>query len=106
MSITVNGVNDSPFVPAAKTFRGWKNTPKTISLARLLRGSRDPEGVPLIVQNVSAPSLGTLVVNANGSVTITPPPDFLGQITFTYEVTDGVNPPQTVGVTLKIRRRP
>jgi uncharacterized repeat protein (TIGR01451 family) len=52
-------------------------------------GQPVPVGVPLPVTN------GTVTINANGTITVTPDKDFVGVITFPYEVTT----PQGVKVT-------
>jgi Bacterial Ig domain len=49
----------------------------------------DPEGDPLTAVQVTPPSHGTLVLNANGSFTYTPAAGFAGQDTFTYQASDG-----------------
>ncbi|MGH7137805.1 MAG: DUF4214 domain-containing protein, partial [Pirellulales bacterium] len=55
----------------------------------VLVGDTDPAGLPLTAQLVSAPTNGSLVLNADGSFTYTKGPNFSGLDSFTYQVTDG-----------------
>lgn len=62
----------------------------------------DPEGatVSVVASSVTAPAHGSVSVNADGSFTYTPTPDFAGTDAFTYSVTDGtlVSAPATVSI--------
>jgi hypothetical protein len=51
----------------------------------------DPEGEPLEVISVTAPSNGTSVLNGDGTVTYTPTPGFFGTDQFTYTIRDNAN---------------
>ena len=55
----------------------------------LLRGASDVEGGALAVVNTTSPASGTLVAGRNGSFTYVPNPNFSGQDSFDYVVTDG-----------------
>jgi VCBS repeat-containing protein len=68
----------------------------------------DPENDPISVVpgSVSAPSNGTVSVNADGSFTYTPNPSFTGVDTFTYRVADAGAESNTATVTITIRPRP
>ncbi|WP_433827507.1 Ig-like domain-containing protein [Actinoplanes sp. CA-015351] len=50
--------------------------------------SIDRQGRAVTVTEVGTPAHGTVVLNANGSVTYTPDPGFIGTDTFTYTVVD------------------
>lgn len=57
-------------------------------LIPVLTNDRDPEGGPLTVASVGAPSNGSAVIEGGG-VRYTPDPDFAGVDTFTYTASDG-----------------
>ena len=51
----------------------------------------DPEGEPMEVISVTAPSNGTAVLNGDGTVTYTPTPGFFGNDQFTYTMRDNAD---------------
>ena len=65
----------------------------------LLNNDRDPDGTinPATLQLGAAPQNGTVVINADGSVTYTPNRSFIGTDRFTYRVKDntGLVSPET-----------
>jgi hypothetical protein len=67
------------------------STPVTISV---LDDDSDPDGHDFDITTVTNPSNGTVTVNADGTVTYTPNPGFVGVDTFTYTICelDGVSP--------------
>ena len=50
---------------------------------------QDPDGDLLTVVSITQPDNGIAVLNANGTVTYTPPAGFRGQARFTYTIDDG-----------------
>ena len=54
----------------------------------VLANDTDPDGDPLTVVSASATN-GTVVVNANGTITFTPNANFNGSATITYTISDG-----------------
>lgn len=54
----------------------------------VLANDRDPNHDPLRLEGVGAPAHGTAVANADGTVTYTPAPGFLGTDSFVYRVAD------------------
>lgn len=65
-----------------------KNTPVTIAV---LANDSDPQGLPLSVASVTQGAHGTVVINANNTVTYTPAPKFTGSDSFAYSCTNGTN---------------
>ena len=57
----------------------------------VLADDSDPNGDVLTVIGVTPPGNGSVVVNADGTVTYTPNPGFKGTDTFIYTITDGTD---------------
>src|ERR1043166_1689778 len=83
-----------------------EDTTLTIDSPGVLANDSDPDGNPLTISSprpVSAPTHGTLTLNANGSFTYTPNPNFNGTDSFTYKATDGFNDSGLATVTLTVQ---
>ncbi|NNC96850.1 MAG: tandem-95 repeat protein, partial [Gammaproteobacteria bacterium] len=63
-----------------------QNTPAEIDV---LANDIDPQGDSLSVVATTEPANGSIVVNADGTITYTPNSDFFGHDTFTYTIDDG-----------------
>ena len=100
--VIVTPVNDKPSA-VADSYSTAEDTPLTVSAAGVLANDTDIDANPLTAVPVSAPSSGTLVLNANGSFAYTPAANFNGQVAFTYSATDGsfTSAPTTVTVTVQ-----
>lgn len=97
-TITVNPVNDAPIVMNDSALTSEDN-PVVIEV---LANDYDVEGDPLTVTIVAGPGNGEAVVNPDGTVTYTPPPDEYGNDTFIYEVSDGNGGNATADVWVEI----
>jgi hypothetical protein len=84
VTVTVTASNDPP-EPVGDEASTDEEVPVTIAV---LVNDSDPEGNPLTVTGATAPN-GTVVVNADGTITYTPGHDFNGTDTITYTVSDG-----------------
>ncbi len=84
VTLTVDPVNDAP-VATPDIAQTDEDTPVIVSV---LDNDTDVDGDPLTITAASAPN-GTVVINADGTVTYTPDPDFNGTDTITYTVSDG-----------------
>ncbi|QLI81006.1 retention module-containing protein [Chitinibacter fontanus] len=73
-----------------------------IPAARLLGNDVDPDGDPLTITGVGPAANGTIVLNADGSLTYTPNANFNGTDSFTYTVTDGKGGFSTATVTIGV----
>ncbi|MEP1898404.1 MAG: cadherin-like domain-containing protein [Ascidiaceihabitans sp.] len=83
--VSVGAVNDGPVAvdDAASTD---EDTPVTIDL---VGNDTDEDGDDLTLISVSVPAdQGTVEDNGDGTVTFTPAPDFNGEATITYEISD------------------
>lgn len=87
-TITVKPVNDAP-VGVADLLAATENKAVTYTAAQLLDNDTDVDGDTPTIKSVTAGAGGTVVLNANGTVTFTPTANFKGQAAFTYVVTDG-----------------
>ena len=75
----------------------------TISLPGVLTNDTDGDGDPLTAVLVADVVEGTLALNANGSVTYDPDPNFNGADTFTYLANDGTADSNVATVTITVR---
>jgi hypothetical protein len=83
--VTVRPGNRPPSA-ADDTFTTSVDRPATVSV---LGNDSDPDGDALTVTGTSAPGNGTVVVNANSSITYTPAAGYVGTDSFTYTISDG-----------------
>ena len=98
VTVTVTPVNDPP-VAVDDTATTPEDTPVTIDV---LDNDSDVDGDTITVTAVTQPSSGgTVSINGDGTVRLTPAANFSGTVTFTYTVSDGtVTRTATVTVTV------
>jgi large repetitive protein len=84
VTVAVAPVNDPP-VAVGDTATTSEDTPVTVAV---LGNDTDIDGDPLTVTTATAPN-GTVVINADGTITYTPNADFNGTDTVTYTISDG-----------------
>jgi VCBS repeat-containing protein len=80
--------NQAP-VAAGDAFSTAEDTVLTVPAPGVLGNDSDPDGDPLTAVLVTAPSHGSLTLNANGSFSYTPAADFAGSDSFSYRASDG-----------------
>ena len=97
VTVTVIPVNDAP-VDGDETITIISGSPTRISV---LANASDVDGNPLIVTSAT-PSVGMVVINADGTITYTAPPEFDGVATITYVVSDGMGGFNTSTVTINV----
>jgi Ca2+-binding RTX toxin-like protein len=78
-------LNNAPDAGADTTTTD-EDTPVTIDV---LANDTDLDGETLTVTSVTQGANGTVTIEADGTVTYTPDPDFNGADSFTYEISDG-----------------
>jgi hypothetical protein len=85
--IGVSAVNDSP-VAVNDSFSVYKNQLLTITQAQIVGNDTDVEGHTITIFSVGAPTNGTAVKLANGSVEYQPFGEFTGTDSFEYTIED------------------
>ncbi|MFM9879983.1 MAG: cadherin-like domain-containing protein, partial [Burkholderiaceae bacterium] len=68
---------------------GTPTTTQVISAAQLLGNDIDPDGDVLRIGSITPSSSGSVVLNADGTITFTRAPGGTGLVTFSYTATDG-----------------
>ncbi len=84
ITVTVSNVNDDP-VGTVVTGSTDEDTPVTLNV---LGGASDVDGDTVTVTSATA-SVGTVLVNPDGTLSYTPPADFNGNVTIMYTLDDG-----------------
>ncbi|WP_038909840.1 cadherin-like domain-containing protein, partial [Dickeya dadantii] len=97
LTVTVTAVNDAP-VAAADTATTNEDTPVTVDV---LANDSDVDGNPLTVTAATAGN-GTVVINADGTLTYMPDANFNGTDTVTYTVSDGAGGVVTGTLTITV----
>ena len=89
-----------PPIATNDEYFAYRNTPLIVSVPGVLSNDSDPNGDLLTVELVSG--LTGLVLNANGSFSYTPPLNFTGDPSFTYQVYDGAAYSNVATVTIHV----
>jgi large repetitive protein len=99
--MTVTAGNRAP-VATNDSLSLRQDTSKTVVV---LLNDTDPDGDSLLVTTVTQPAHGTVVLNANSSITYTPAAGYLGPDSFTYTVMDpsGATAIGTVAISVTVR---
>ena len=97
--LAIDAVNDPP-VAQDDTAVGTEDA--ALVIATLLDNDSDAEDDPLTILSVTDGSAGDAALNADGTVTYTPDPDFYGTDTFTYTATDQSGGTDSATVTVTI----
>jgi large repetitive protein len=98
IAVNVTPVNDPP-VAVNDAFSMDEDTTARIPV---LVNDTDRDGDPLRVTQASSPN-GTVVINADGTISFTPTRDFFGPATITYTITDGNGGTSAAAVTVNVR---
>src|SRR5204862_281897 len=85
VSVSVTAVNDAP-VAANDTATTAEDTAVSIAV---LANDTDPDGDTLTASVATAPTHGSAVANADGTITYTPATNYNGADSFTYTIGDG-----------------
>jgi Cadherin-like domain/Bacterial Ig domain/RTX calcium-binding nonapeptide repeat (4 copies) len=102
VTITVAAVNDAP-TGGADALAMPEDQPTTFAAALLLGNDADVEGSALRIVSVTNGSGGTVVLNADGSVTFSPIGNFNGAANFSYVVSDGAALSAPISVVVNVQ---
>jgi VCBS repeat-containing protein len=101
VGITVNPVNDAP-VATNDTYGTNEDTQLNVPAPGVLNNDTDIDSGSLTAVKVTDPANGDVTLNADGSFTYDPDPNFNGADSFTYKANDGSLDSNTVTVNLTI----
>ena len=101
VTITVAALNAAP-TASNDAYSTDEDTPLTVVAPGVLGNDTDAETSSLTAVLVSNVAHGTLTLNANGSFTYTPMPDYNGTDSFTYKANDGALDSNVVTVTITV----
>ena len=88
-NVSIAALNDAPTGQAsAVLMAGTQNTAYVVATSDLLKGFSDVDDSTLTVHDVTA-THGVVVVNSNGTYSITPTVDYVGLVELSYKVVDG-----------------
>ncbi len=97
-TVSAGDLNQPP-APADDTAATNEDQPTLIAV---LANDTDPDGDPLSVAALVAPSNGTATPNPDGSILYTPVPNYHGPDSFSYTVSDGRGSSGTAVVTITV----
>ncbi|MBI1915389.1 MAG: tandem-95 repeat protein [Planctomycetes bacterium] len=98
VTVSVSPVNDAPQA-ADDAVSTSEDTPLTVVV---LGNDADVDGDALTISSVTQGAHGTVVVNADGTLSYTPAPDFDGMDSFRYTVSDGQGGTASAMVTITV----
>ena len=101
VTVTVTPANDAP-VANDDSYTTSEDTTLVIPALGILANDTDADGDTLTAVLDSAPSNGSLTLNADGSFTYTPDTSFTGVDTFTYHANDGAVNSNIATVTITV----
>jgi len=102
VSLTINPVNDAP-VAVADAYSTNEDTNLTVGAPGVLANDSDVDSMVITAVQVSGPSnAASFTLNADGSFSYTPNPNFNGTDSFTYKANDGSLDSNTVTVTITV----
>jgi len=87
-TISIEDVNEAP-AAADDTYSTLKNQTLVVVAPGVLSNDDDPEADDLFAIKISNPASGSVVLGANGELTYSPPSDWTGTTSFTYQAFDG-----------------
>ncbi|MFQ5636670.1 MAG: Ig-like domain-containing protein, partial [bacterium] len=101
VTLTVNPVNDPP-VALSDSYNVTVGSTLNVNAPGVLQNDSDADGDNLAAAILNNPLNGSLNLNADGSFSYTPDPNFIGIDTFTYAVSDGNNGSASAPVSIHV----
>ena len=103
VTVNVSAVNDLPLAGNDNyTLDRRANTALSVGAPGLLGNDHDADNPTLTAVQVSGPANGSLALNADGSFTYTPNPNFVGSDSFTYRAFDGTASSEMATVSIAV----
>ncbi|GAB4262371.1 MAG: hypothetical protein Kow0092_12700 [Deferrisomatales bacterium] len=99
--IAVRSVNDGP-TAGDDAYSTDEDTPLVVAAPGVLGNDTDPDGDPLAAALVDPAAHGTVTLQADGSFTYAPEPDYHGSDRFTYRASDGKLPSNLATVSIAV----
>ncbi|WP_284204209.1 tandem-95 repeat protein, partial [Psychromonas marina] len=87
--ITTLAVNDAPVVNGNVAYSVDEDGVITVTQEQLLANASDIDGDELTASNLAVGGNGSVVDNQDGTFSITPDPDYNGDLALTFDVSDG-----------------
>ena len=103
VTIEVRPVNDAGPTASGDSYATDEDAPLNIAAPGVLENDTDFDRDALSATVESEPGHGSLTLNADGSLTYTPEPDYNGPDSFTYRASDGSLDSEPVTVTIAVR---
>ncbi len=103
-TVTMTITNATP-VSASDGLATWRNTALVLAAPGILANDRDANGDALSAVLVTDVANGTLALAADGSLSYTPTPGFVGSDSFTYTAFDGTASSAGTTVTIGVANR-
>jgi VCBS repeat-containing protein len=101
VTLTVSAVNDAP-AAADDAYSTGEDSALTVDAPGVLANDNDPDGDSLHTMVGSAPSHGTLTLEADGTFVYVPAADYDGTDSFTYRASDGTLESNQATVTITV----
>jgi hypothetical protein len=104
-TVTIDVVDPDPNIAPVATdddLATPHDTPLVVAAPGVLGNDNDADGDPLTVTLDTDVTNGTLVLDADGSLTYTPDPGYVGADSFTYEISDGNGGTDQATVTIDV----
>lgn len=95
-------VNNAAPLGIADFYSVRHDRPLVVTTNSVVANDIDDDGDTLTVVLESAPSTGTLVLNTDGTFVYTPAAAYVGDVTFTYRVTDGIVTSSPITATIRV----
>ncbi|MGH9459365.1 MAG: beta strand repeat-containing protein [Thermoanaerobaculia bacterium] len=102
VTITITATNAAPTADADGPYVTSQNRPLNVAAPGVLDGDADADGNPIHPVLVTAPADGTLTLNADGSFTYLPDLGFIGNDSFVYRASDGLDESLDATVTIDV----
>jgi VCBS repeat-containing protein len=101
VTVAIN-IASSPMHAVNDSYSVDEDNALTVTGTGVLGNDSNDNGLAFTATVQTDPAHGTLVLNPDGSFTYTPDDDFYGTDTFTYQASDGTNPPALGTVTITV----